>query len=163
MLSQLEFFPDDCLPSRMGVLTVYAGPRLVVDNTPPQQPSTHHSIQLVLDLKSTVPRLVPKTRSVFLGMDSTVFFRNSPPLRRLVEGQELGGLISTLQRPAHRLGQELWSVLDQRVSGQLTQKQERHVSQVHLLARLNRERRDILGQALRGQLGVRLPISSPSS
>jgi hypothetical protein len=93
MLPQLELFPDDCLPSRMGALTVYAGPRLVVDNTPPQRPSTHHSIQLVLDLKSTVPRLVPKTRSVFLGMDSTVFFRNSPPLRRVALRFQRQGVI----------------------------------------------------------------------
>jgi hypothetical protein len=39
------------------------------------------------------------------------------------------------------------------VPRQLTQKQERHVPQVHSLTCLNRQRRHILGQALRDQVG----------
>ncbi|MDB6011523.1 MAG: hypothetical protein JWL65_3773 [Gammaproteobacteria bacterium] len=82
---------------------------LAVNNRLPPRLSRYAPKQLSLDLQcldNVVIRLVPRTRSTFLGMRTTSFFRRSPALRRFAFRYRDRGVIflgDLLRLPPHEV------------------------------------------------------------
>ncbi len=87
MLSQLELFPDECPTVRLSTV----GASLVVEKKMLQ--SDDQPEQRALNLEFKVTRLVPRSRNVFLAMESTVFFRRSARLCRVAMKLQRRGVI----------------------------------------------------------------------
>jgi hypothetical protein len=69
---------------------------LVNNNTRPARAHHYEAKQLCLDLRqpdNVVVRLVPRTRSTFLGMRATSFFRRTPALQRFASRYRRHGVI----------------------------------------------------------------------